>query len=112
MEDVVYNALITPMHKVCDVGLNSLYIGNQSVAGGMPDHWNYTPEDYQKILNNLKDHNVIAILCCANNVEIFPTDFHYLQIPMQNNENFDISKCLELPENFININIRFCVGTL
>jgi len=104
--DRIYNDLIQPYHLVLKINNNSIYLGNQSTAGGMPDPWNYTDKDYNEIRNELINLNVKSIICCADNVEKFPNDFKYLQIPMNNNKSFSIKESVEKAYNFILENIE------
>jgi protein-tyrosine phosphatase len=102
----IYKDLITPYHKVIKIEENYLYLGNQSAAGGVPDPWNYNADELSKIYNNLKDDNIKAIVCCADNVEIYPNEFTYLQIPMNNNIKFDIEYSIKKAYDFIIENIK------
>lgn len=97
----VYNALIAPHHKVYTDPLSghSLYLGNQTTAGWDPVFPDMTEEVVCKIRSGvvekliaLKKIGVIAIVCCADNVAVFPQELEYLQLPMENNEN-----CIILP---------------
>ena len=99
--DKIYTALITPYHCVATVGQHKIYLGNQSFAGGFPDYWNYTPTDLESVKATMKKIGITAIVCCADNVEIFPNDFAYLQIPMQNNTSFPIEKSVTKAYDFI-----------
>jgi protein-tyrosine phosphatase len=102
----IYYDLITPYHKVIQIKSNYLYLGNQSGAGGVPDPWNYTQNKLNKIYNDLKNNNIKAIVCCADNIEVYPNDFKYLQIPMNNNINFDIEDSIKKAYDFIIKNIE------
>jgi len=102
----IYNDLIQPYHKIISINNNTLYLGNQSTAGGMPDKWNYSKDDYDNICNNLKNLNVKSIVCCADNIEIFPNNFTYLQIPMRNHCDFSIKESVDKAYNFIVENIK------
>jgi protein-tyrosine phosphatase len=102
----IYNDLITPFHPIIKIGSNYLYLGNQSAAGGVPDPWNYTSSELNDIFIKLKNNNIKAIVCCADNVEIYPNDFKYQQIPMNNNNKFDIEYSIKKAYDFIIENIK------
>ncbi len=104
--DRIYQDIITPMHKVFTIGDNSIFLGSQNAVGGFPDKWNYSLDDYNNLKNELKQKNIQYIVCCADNLEVFPEDFKYLQIPMFNNKNFIIKNILDVSYNFILENIK------
>jgi protein-tyrosine phosphatase len=104
--DRIYQDIITPMHKIFTIGENNLYLGSQNSVGGFPDKWNYSQNDYNNLKNELKEKNVKYIVCCADNLEVFSDDFEYLQIPMQNNKDFNIMDILNKSFKFINEKIK------
>lgn len=96
-EDKYYNDLITPFHHIHTFNNgNSIFLGSQSAVGGFPDKWNYTNEDYNKVKNTLQKNNIKAVVCCAELYDLFPKDLKYLHVPMESNDDFDISDaCLK-----------------
>lgn len=106
----VYEALIKPYHRVYTdpVSKNSLYLGNQTTAG-----WNPVFTDMDNIaraklqsevdqkLSAFKNIGVRAVVCCADNVEVFPKMFKYLQLPMENNSQFQIMPHITKAYDFI-----------
>jgi protein-tyrosine phosphatase len=91
-EEKYLNDLITPYHKIYTFkNGNSLFLGSQSSVGGFPDKWNYSSTDYNKVKTELKLNNIKNIVCCAELYNLFPHDFEYLHVPMESNDDFDIS---------------------
>jgi len=107
-EDRKFEDLMTDSHLIIQGETKesgSIYIGNQQSAGGFPDKWNHTDEDYQKVYNELKSKNITAIICCADGVEIYPGKFNYLQLPLKDYKECDISQCFGKTYDFIEENI-------
>ena len=106
-EDKYYKDLVTPFHKIhtFDNG-NSIFLGSQSSVGGFPDKWNYSSKDFENVKNILIDNNIKAIVCCAELYDLFPNNFKYLHIPMESNDNFDITDSCLKGWDFINQNIN------
>ena len=92
-EEQFIKDILQPFHHIhtFDNG-NSIYLGSQSVVGGFPDKWNYTDNDYENVHQTLISKNIKAIVCCADLIKLFEKDFEYLHIPMESNDNFDITE--------------------
>ena len=102
--NAVYRSLVTPYQKIYtdNNSGNSLYIGNQTTAGWQPY---FCDEEIANTKKSLMNIGIKAIVCCADNIEIFPNDFKYLQIPMENNPVFPIRESLINAYNFISQNL-------
>lgn len=85
--------MVTPFHEIYTFkNGNKLYLGSQSAVGGWPDKWNYNDNDYVDAKNKLMENNIRSIVCCAELFDFWKDDFSYLHIPMESNDNFDITK--------------------
>jgi protein-tyrosine phosphatase len=95
-EEQFENDLLTPMHLIHTFSNgNSIFLGSQSAVGGFPDKWNYNTNDFDNVKNNLTHANIKSIVCCAELIKLFD-DLEYLHIPMESNDNFDITQsCLK-----------------
>ena len=102
-EERCFQDLTTNCHLILepDSSLGAIYLGNQRSVGGFPDKWNYTEKDYSDVLAELKKMGVVAIICCADGTEVFPNDFKYLQFPLRDNPECDISIYFETAFNFL-----------
>lgn len=102
-QERILEDLLTPFQLIVESSNNEgrIFLGNQNSVGGFPDKWNYKAEDYEKTKQQLKDLNIVAIVCCADGTEIFPSDFTYLQLPIRDRPGFDISIYFEESFQFI-----------
>lgn len=100
-QEMIYKALITPFHEVYTFpNGNTLYLGSQSAVGGFPDMWNYTDKDFKQVHNHLYEKGIKYVVCCAELYDLF-SDIEYLHIPMESNDNFDISNSVMTALPFI-----------
>ena len=97
LEEKMFEDLMTPYHLILDKTLTegAIYLGNQQAVGGIPDKWNYSQKDLYNVLAELKKNGIVSIICCADGIEIFPKDFSYLQIPLRDSPECDISEFFE-----------------
>ncbi len=95
--------LLTPRHFIGSFGANnnSIYLGNQQAAGNFADHWNYRQAYYQNICQQLKDDNIVGIVCCSGDKEQFTGEFEYLQLPLKDSPTFNIEPYLDQAYEFI-----------
>lgn len=90
-ENKYWADLVTPFHHIHQYANgNSIYLGSQSAVGGFPDKWNYGVADFDRVRDVLKEKQITSVVCCAELYDLFPSDFEYLHIPMESNDNFDI----------------------
>lgn len=101
-DERILEDLMTSYHLILEktFNLGCVYLANQQAVGGFPDKWNYTEKDYDILLIDLKKNNIVAIICCADNIEIFPKDFTYLHFPLADTE-YDITKYFKPNYDFI-----------
>lgn len=105
--DQELNDLMTPFHEIIEVNGNIIYLANQSAVGAPPDIWNYTQEDIDAIKENLKLLNIATIICCADDICVFPNDFTYYQIPARDTPSFKYIEYFDLVAFYINESLQY-----
>ena len=85
----ILDSLLTPINFICEINNTKIFLGNQQSAGSPPDRWNYTDDQINDFLIDLKKLEIDTIICCADGIEVFPNVITYYQVPARDSEKFD-----------------------
>lgn len=98
-EEILLEALFTPLHQITEY----IYLGNQTAAGYVPPHENAETiaKESREALQKLKDLGIKHIVCCADNLKVFPDDLDYFLMDLKDKPLFPISEYFEKAYEYI-----------